>query len=107
MAHEVKYLSPDQEKEYVAAVNAGLAAPDFGGKGIALDNTGGTFRHRFVSADEATAAAEVATADHKALLERFALTEKLQRAANAPPDQIAATQQAKAQADAAAGAKGN
>jgi|GEM_PF-6982426 len=107
MAHDGKYLTADQEKEYVAAVNAGLAAPDFGGKGIALDNTGGTFRHRFVTSDEATAAAEVATADHKAVTERLALTEKLQRAANAPPDQIAATQQAKAQAEAAAGTKGN
>jgi len=106
MASEVKYLSADQEKEYVAAVNAGLAAPDFGGKGIALDNTGGSFRHRFISADEAKSADDMAVADHKASLERFALTEKLQRGANAPPDQIAATQQAKAQAEAAAGAKG-
>jgi len=101
MAGEAKFLSADQEKEYVAAINAGLAAPDFGGKGLVLDNTGGDFRHRFLSADEAKAADDMASADRKASAERFALIEKLQRAADAPPDQILATVQAKAQAEAA------
>jgi len=103
MATETSYLTPQQEQEYVMATNAGLASP-FGDRGVVIENVAGQFRHRFASSAEARASADEAAAERAASVARFAAVEKLQRGADAPPDQIAATVQAKAQAEAAAAA---
>jgi len=106
MAHETNHLTSQQEMEYVTAANAGLASP-FGDRGVVLENVNGNFRHRFASAAETKSAADAATAERDASIARFTATEKALRGADAPPDQIAATVQAKAQAEAAAPTKGS
>lgn len=76
MPSEHKFLNESQVRDVLDAQASGLA-PGKGLENVVMENTNGSFRYRFATAEEVKAGTDAFDADVKAAAERKARTDKL------------------------------